>query len=306
LDPEQVRATYALHDEVESNPAARRHFEADKPSLDGAQQQVLDQLSERGFCAIPFTELFSAEHWSRLEADAQMYTAEMEDLLQGGSHPPPKAPKPGKPPKEAKPGKAKAFMGRRYKKTPLTLASPWLETGASRRMLDIVNSYLGMWSKLSYADQWYSPPRGDDADRVGSMKWHRDYNDQHLVKVFIYLVDVDHGAGPLEYIPGSARSGPYSTEWAWEVAGESYPPEAEFAARIPESAIETFTGPKGTIIFADTSGFHRGGFATESARNLWVYNYVSPAALVAMVDRNFAVSPEEIGGRSDVEVFALT
>ena len=87
-------------------------------------------------------------------------------------------------------------MGRRYKKAPLTLDSPWLQLGGSARMLDIVNTYLGMWSKLSYADQWYSPPRGSEADRLGSMRWHRDYNDQHLVKVFIYLVRRRRGHRP--------------------------------------------------------------------------------------------------------------
>ncbi len=164
-------------------------------------------------------------------------------------------------------------------------------------MLDIVNSYLRMWSKLSYADQWYTPPRGSEADRLGSMRWHRDYNDQHLVKVFVYLVDVDEGTGPFEYVPGSARSGPYADDWPWEPAGETYPPGDEFDQRVPSSAMKTFTAPAGSMIFCNTSGFHRGGFATEKPRNIFVYNYVSPAALEALVDRNFAVDASALGAR---------
>jgi len=305
--PEEVRAAYELHDEVRTNPGSRRLFEEQPPALDELQQRVVEQLNVQGYSIVPFAELFSEERWEELAADAAVYTREVEALLDGGTAPPPKQPKPGKEPKPAKPGKEKFFLGRRYKKSPLSLDSPWLETAASARMLDIVNSYLRMWSKLSYADQWYSPPRGGEADRLGSMRWHRDYNDQHLVKVFVYLWDVDEGAGPLEYVPGSARSGPYAQEWAWAAgSGETYPPQEEFAERIPQDAVTTFTAPGGSVIFCDTSGFHRGGFATKTPRGVWVFNYVSPAALETLVDRNFEVLPEQLDTLEDVERYAVT
>jgi ectoine hydroxylase-related dioxygenase (phytanoyl-CoA dioxygenase family) len=138
------------------------------------------------------------------------------------------------------------------------------------------------------------------------MRWHRDYNDQHLVKVFTYLVDVDEGTGPLEYVPGSARGGPYAHEWPWEPMGETYPPGEDFDSRIPDSAVRTFTAPAGSMIFANTSGFHRGGFATEKARSLWVFNYVSPAALHSLVERNFEIGDGALTELSEVERYALT
>ncbi len=98
-----------------------------------------------------------------------------------------------------------------------------------------------------------------------SQRWHRDFNDQHLLKAFLYLVDVDEGTGPFEYIPGSAPGGQYAHEWPWRPLGETYPPEGALEERIPADAIKTFTGPKGTLLFCNTSGFHRGGFATEQA-----------------------------------------
>jgi hypothetical protein len=303
--PEEVRADYRRHDEVESNPPSRELFESNQPSLDEAQRQIVDELNTQGYTVVPVAELFSPQVWEELATDAAEFTREMERQLAGGTEPKKKA-KPGKPGKPEKPKKEKAFMGRRYKKAPLTLESPWLRLGASSRMLDIVNTYLGMWSKLSYADQWYSPPRGSEADRVGSMRWHRDYNDQHLVKAFVYLVDVDEGTGPLQYVPGSARGGPYANEWPWEPMGETYPPPDEFERRIPDSAVKTFTAPEGSMILANTSGFHRGGFATENPRNIWVYNYVSPAALAVMVERNFDVGNGALGDLAEVERFALT
>jgi hypothetical protein len=301
--PEEVQADYRLHDEVQSNPPSRDLFESNRPQLDETQREVLDALNREGYCLIPFSELFSAQLWDEMAADAAQYTREVEELLAGGTEPKKKK---LKPPKPGKPKKEKAFLGRRYKKTPPTLASPWLRLGGSRRMLDIVNTYLGMWSKLSYADQWYSPPRGSEANRVGSMRWHRDYNDQHLIKVFVYLTDVDAGAGPFEYVPGSARNGPYVNEWPWQPAGETYPPPEEFEQRIPASAVRTFTGPEGSVILCNTSGFHRGGFATAKPRNLFVYNYVSPAALIALVERNFDLGNGELAELDEVERFALT
>jgi hypothetical protein len=303
--PEEVQAEYRQHDEIESNPPSRNLFESDRPELDQTQREVVDALNTEGYCLIPFSKLFTAQLWEEMAADAAQYTREVEEQLAGGTEPKKKVKKPklGKP---AKPKKEKAFLGRRYKKAPLTLDSPWLRLGGSRRMLDIVNTYLGMWSKLSYADQWYSPPRGSEANRVGSMRWHRDYNDQHLIKVFVYLTEVDEGTGPFEYVPGSARNGPYANEWPWQPAGETYPPPEEFEQRIPESAVRTFTGPEGSVILCNTSGFHRGGFATEKPRNLFVYNYVSPAALIALVERNFDLGNGELADLDEVERFALT
>jgi hypothetical protein len=302
--PEEVREAYRLHDEVESNPRSRELFASKPTQLDEIQQEIVDGLNSQGYTVVPLPKLFSAELWEELAADAAQYTREVERKLAGGTEPKPKKaklPKPGK-----KPKKEKFFQGRRYKKDPLTLDSPWLRVGSSARMLDPINTYLGMWSKLSYADQWYTPPRGSEADRLGSMRWHRDYNDQHLVKVFVYLTDVDEGTGPFEYVPGSARNGPYANEWPWQPAGETYPPPEEFEQRIPESAVRTFTAPEGSMIFCNTSGFHRGGFATEKPRSIWVFNYVSPAALEALVDRNFEVEGSAHPDLGEMERFALT
>jgi hypothetical protein len=59
------------------------------------------------------------------------------------------------------------------------------------------------------------------------------------------------------------------------------------------------------MIFCNTSGFHRGGFATEKPRSLFVCNYCSPAGLEALVDRNFDLSGS-VGEFPEVARFALT
>jgi len=288
-----VRATYRVHDRLLSNPPSRRRFESLPPSLDDAQREVVEGLRAEGVCVVPFTRLFPEDLWRELAAEASGFTQDMERRASNGNG-------------QHRVGSEKKPFGRRYGGGGLTLDSPWLRLAASSRMLDIVNSYLRMWSKLSHADQWYSPPLGPGAKRVGSMRWHRDYNDQHLVKVFIYLCDVDKDTGPLEYVPGSALHGPYAEAWPWNPLSELYPTQEELERRIPDSAVRTLVGPEATMIFCNTSGFHRGGHVTEKPRKLWTFHYVSPAALRSLVTRNFELDPASVASLDEVERFALT
>ena len=163
-------------------------------------------------------------------------------------------------------------------------------------MLDIANAYLGLWSKLEYVDVWYSIPQAVSSERKASQRWHRDFNDRHLLKAFLYLVDVDEETGPFEYVAGSARGGPYADDWPWRPLSESYPPQDELAQRIPAEAIKTFTAAEGTIIFCNTSGFHRGGFATATPRVLSTATYSSPASLASLTERNYALLLESENG----------
>lgn len=313
----EVRETYLRHDRELSNPESRRLFEQHVPDLDSAQQDVLERLRLEGYAAVPFASLFEPDRWATLSADSAAFQARVEsDLAAGGKKAKPgkpgKAPKAGKPGKAPKPGKVakkKFILHRQFAAgSELSLDNPWFALGTSPRILQIVNSYLGLWAKLSYVDEWYTVPGGSDAERLGSQRWHRDYNDQHLIKVFLYMTDVDEGSGPFEYVPGSARGGPYENEWPWEpLGGDTYPDQADFAQRIPESATRTFTAAAGTMIFCNTSGFHRGGFATERRRVLGVFNYVSPAALESLVERNYSFDPETLPSSVAPEIrFALT
>jgi ectoine hydroxylase-related dioxygenase (phytanoyl-CoA dioxygenase family) len=160
-----------------------------------------------------------------------------------------------------------------------------------------------MWSKLEYVDVWYTAPAGSD-ERRASQRWHRDFNDRHLLKAFLYLVDVDEATGPFEYVPRSAPGGELDRLWPWRPLGENYPPEDEFAESIDGRSV-TFTAPKGTIIFCDTSGFHRGGFATANPRVLATFTWDSPASLKALSERNYLFAPRN-GALNESQRYALT
>ena len=299
-----ARQSYRAHEQVLSNPQSRQMLAEHQPALDGEQQKVMRGLGDQGYSIVPVTEFFpgaDGELWGKLRAESDTFVerveAEREKRLA----------------KEAKKGRKKGlgkgdYIMRLLGKEVPTLADddPWLRIGIDDRVLDVVNSYFGLWSKLTYVDLWYTPPAAPGVERVSSQRWHRDYNDDRLVKVFIYLTDIDEDTGPLEYVAGSALGGEYGNEWPWKpVSNDLYPPKEEFDRRIPESAHLSLTAPEGSMIFCNTSGFHRGGYATgDRPRVMAVYNYSSPASLAALTLRNFDtnLSSEEL---SDQASYAL-
>ena len=271
-----IRATYELHDRLLSNRKSRALYEADRPKLDDVQRNVLAEVEESGFSVVSFQDLFAdADHWSELEAMRDRFVAETEaDLAKGGEHVRVRA--------------GKEFVVRLHSYgVELGLDDPWFRAVASRRLLDLANTYLQMWSKLEYVDVWYSVPQPADAQRISSQRWHRDYNDKHLLKVFLYLVDVDESMGPFQYVPGSQPGGPYAYVWPWQPLGQNYPTEEELEALIPASSVKAFTAPKGTLIFCNTAGFHRGGFSTTDPRVLATATYSSPASLASLTRRSY-------------------
>jgi hypothetical protein len=293
-----IVATYELHDRLLANRGARRRYAHERPALDVVQERVIEQLRAEGCAVLPFSELFpEPAPWQELEADAARFVAETEAELAREHENEESA-------LRRRPGKE--FVVRKYAYgVELGLDDPWLRLGASRRLLDVANTYLGMWSKLEYVDVWYTPPLAE-GDRRSSQRWHRDFNDRHLLKAFLYLVDVDEEAGPFEYVPRSAPGGELDHLWPWRPLGENYPPDDELAERIANRAV-TFTAPKGTLIFCNTSGFHRGGFATGTPRVLATVTYSSPASLEALTERNYSLRPPANGDPLVAEQrFALT
>jgi hypothetical protein len=301
LERRGVAATYELHERVLANQAARRHFANAAPTLDVTQLRIVDQLREDGYALLSFSELFAEPHvWATLDERAGEFIAETEAGLARESKTGTVAPELSR-----RPGKE--FVIRRYPYGgTLGFDDPWLDLAASRRLLDIANAYHGFWSKLEYVDLWYTPPVPAGTPRRVSQNWHRDYNDRHLLKAFIYLVDVDEETGPFEFIPGSQPGGEHGELWPWRPAGDAYPPLDDYLEHDARLPVRTFTGPKGTMLFCNTAGLHRGGFATGKARVLATFTYDSPAALKALTVRNFRFQRSNGGPVDEVVRYALT
>lgn len=274
-----IRATYELHDRLLSNRSSRERFGEAPPALDDVQEGILADVRQHGYAVRSFEELVPDERqWRALEEQRDRFVASTEaDLAAGGEH------------VRVRPGKEFVVRLQSYG-VELGFDDPWFRAVSSHRLLDLANAYLGLWSKLEYVDVWYSVPQPAAAERISSQRWHRDYNDKHLLKVFLYLVDVDEEMGPFQYVAGSQPGGPYDDAWAWQPLGQHYPTEEELEARVPSSAVKAFTGPAGTLVFCNTAGFHRGGFSTTDPRVLATATYSSPASLASLTVRSFEYS----------------
>ncbi len=144
--------------------------------------------------------------------------------------------------------------------------------------LNIANNYFRMLVKLRYFNVWYTFATSGDARE--SQLWHFDREDNYILKVFLYLRDVDEGSGPFTYASETHRKGRKwgaRPEFSLE-EGVRRSTDGQMSEIIPSSKWIKAVGPKGTIVFADTRGFHKGGEARTSDRLMYTCMYTSPAS----------------------------
>ncbi len=249
--------------------SARHRPTTASTGLTTAEQQVLDGLERDGIAIIHARELFGdTGPWRAVQAVAESFASskhvqqEVEAFGRG----------------KRRAAETKEFLVRMYpENSQVSTGDPLLQLGLHERLLNPVNAYLRFPARLQYVDVWYNIPAGDRPNRSYSQNWHRDHEDKKQVKVFLYCSDVRETAGPLQYIRGSRLGGgPYSH--LWRRRSQLYPPPLELEARIPPTDVVTCSVPAGTLVFCDTTGFHRGGLATRTPRLAANWIYVTAAA----------------------------
>lgn len=141
---------------------------------------------------------------------------------------------------------------------------------AGVELLPLVESAIGACRFIS-ADLWYNLPGAEERGRQWSQNWHRDPEaEDTVIKVMLFLSDVDEESGPFEYIVGSHRN---------------YFDACKPKCYLSEKGAQCLNGtnvirccvPKNTLVFANTVGLHRGGCTKSKPRLSCVWTYV-PAA----------------------------
>lgn len=152
-----------------------------------------------------------------------------------------------------------------------------------RRLAEVAGSYLRAQPLIMSLALWKSFA-WPSSDHSSAQLFHYDNDRSAFVKAFFYLCDVDEFNGPHTYVPRSHREKPKQLLHGGRLG------DREVARHFPQNEWVTVTGPKGTVFFADTQGFHKGGQVHRGARAMFQINLAS--------DR-FGVSEGAVGSVDD-------
>ncbi|MFN0088633.1 MAG: phytanoyl-CoA dioxygenase family protein [Blastocatellia bacterium] len=144
-------------------------------------------------------------------------------------------------------------------------------------VLRIANEYFGMYTRLRFYNVWHTLTTEGEARE--SQLWHFDREDHLILKVFVYFSDIDEGAGPFTYAPGTHRKGAIRRQpESFIENGVVRVRDEEMARVVPRGDWVRALGPKGTILFTDTRGYHKGGLARTRDRILYTCLFTSPTS----------------------------
>ncbi len=148
-------------------------------------------------------------------------------------------------------------------------AHPALLTwGSQPRWLNLIETYLQL--PVAYHGVYL---RRDLARPIvkRSRLWHTDMEDDHVLKIIVYLNDVDANGGPFEYVPKSL------SHWLQRQLGHTcgYVPSGQVEKQIAPDQWKSCTGPAGTVIIVDTGVLIHRGKVPDRDRYTLFYDYTS-------------------------------
>lgn len=137
-----------------------------------------------------------------------------------------------------------------------------------RKLAETAGAYLGVDPLIMSMALWRSFAWAS-ADNYSAQRFHYDNDRSSFVKFFVYLTDVGPQNGPHTYVPRSHRAKPKELLHGGRLADD------DIAALYPRESWATIMGPKGTVFFADTQGFHKGDRVVEGSREIFQINLAS-------------------------------
>lgn len=233
------------------NSESVKLFEANKPALNELQTKILNDLRTTGISVTSLDELFPGEN--KLEL-FQSFAKERE-AAGSVNH------------------KKKFLVDYWDEVVELDINNPFLSTALDATIIDVVNSYLEMYTSLLYFTLQKTVPKTGELQN--SQHWHRDPQEKKVVKVFTYLNNVDENSGPFVYVPRSTptHDHPYAKLFPQQVPAGSYPGTESVLEKVAKEDIIPMTGGPGTVVFCDTNGLHYGGAAKTGERIMSTFGY---------------------------------
>lgn len=151
------------------------------------------------------------------------------------------------------------------------LDDPHTRLALHPNVLALANRYLGMRSLLCAVELWLTVPTEDP--EMQTQLWHRDGDDIMNVKLFVYCSRVTEAAGPFTYAPGTHPLGRRRRIPEQLPGGRSR--DRQMAEIVPPNEWVVATGEPGTIVLADTCGYHKQQKPTTEERLLIAAQYTS-------------------------------
>ena len=142
-----------------------------------------------------------------------------------------------------------------------------------KNILSIAQDYLGTLPILENINAWWSVT-SLNPDEKAAQFWHFDMDRPSWLKVFIYLTDCNLENGPHCFISGTH----YKKEGIPKKLrrkGYSRLSDKEIKKFLKKELIKKFTTKRGSILFEDTSGLHKGLHLKKGSRLILQFQYSS-------------------------------
>ena len=201
---------------------------------DPVQRRLVDGLHRDGVAVGTFEELIGErELWDAAAGQArELHAAWRPEAAEEGS---------------------KASFLTKLATTDFDAGDPFVQIALHPAVLNVANGYLELRSTLRALELWHTRPTPGSA--IQTQLWHRDADDVMNVKLFLYFTDVRVPAGPLTYAPRTHPLGDRRTVPEHDEHRRSR--DDQMARIVPESEWRILEGPPGTVVFADTCGYHK-------------------------------------------------
>jgi hypothetical protein len=168
-----------------------------------------------------------------------------------------------------------------FKDFTMDFKNPYLRFVLDPTILAMSNAYLGMYSRFHSVALSETLPVAPGTPAIQSQQWHRDHGNKHYFKIFVYMSDVEDEDGPFIFVKGSQPGGDLEglfPQFNLYTEGRRITDNEVFVS-VSKEKIFTCTGRKGTVIFADTAGIHKGSYSTRNPRFASIGTYYTDYSL---------------------------
>ena len=141
-----------------------------------------------------------------------------------------------------------------------------------KNIVDIVGNYFGKFPILDSINTWWTLP-SNQADMTSAQAWHFDLDRTKWIKIFIYLTDCSEKNGPHYFIQKSHRDN--GIPFDIRKRGYKRIEQNLIDKHYNQDDIKMFTANKGSLLFEDTRGMHKGQRVEIGSRLILILQYTT-------------------------------